>query len=242
MTKKDYITYLIDAFKQNDLGDIIDEEKAEKFHDLYKYLIEYNSHTNLTAITDEKEVILKHFIDCAAVSKHIEANSNVIDIGCGAGFPSLPIAIVRPDLQITSLDSTSKKINFVKNAIDLLGLKSSSAICARAEEFASDNRGAYDVCVSRAVARLNILAELCLPLVKKKGIFIAMKSNKGADELSEAKNCIKTLGAEHIDTKYLTFSINELDPIEREIQIFAKTSQTPLLYPRKYAQILKKPL
>jgi 16S rRNA (guanine527-N7)-methyltransferase len=242
MTKSEYTNYIIEAFVSNGIGHMIDEEKANKFYELYCFLVEYNKMTNLTAITDEKEVILKHFIDCSAITEHLPQNASVIDVGCGAGFPSLPIAIVRPDVTVMSLDSTGKKIEFVNKAIELLGLERSTAVCARAEDYVVSNREAYDVCVSRAVARLNILAELCLPLVKIGGLFVAMKSNKGSEELSEAVRCISVLGAKHVSTKTDAFALQGLDNIERETQIFSKVTSTPKQYPRKYSQILKKPL
>ena len=242
MTKQEYISYITEAFAYNGLSNMIDQEKAEKFYELHCFLVDYNKITNLTAITEEKEVILKHFIDCASITEHIKEGASIIDIGCGAGFPSLPIAIVRPDVSVTSLDSTGKKIEFVNKAIKKLGLSKSSAVCARAEEYVQDHREEYDVCVSRAVARLNVLSELCLPLVKVGGTFLAMKSNKGSEELSEATKCISTLGAKHTDTFVSTYSLESLLPIERELQIFEKQSATPKQYPRKYSQILKKPL
>ena len=242
MTKAEYISYIIEAFASNGLSSMINQEKAEKFYDLQCFLVDYNKITNLTAITEEKEVILKHFIDCAGVAEHIEEGASIIDVGCGAGFPSLPIAIVRPDVSVTSLDSTGKKIEFVNKAIVKLGLSKSNAVCARAEEYVQDHREVYDTCVSRAVARLNILSELCLPLVKVNGTFLAMKSTKGSEELSEATKCITTLGAKHSNTFVSVYSLEALAPIERELQIFTKQSPTPKQYPRKYSQILKKPL
>ena len=241
MEQSEYIAYIKSAFERNLMSDLIDGEKAEMFFCLSGLLVETNKITNLTAITDEKDIILKHFIDCAAITRFIPKSSTVIDVGCGAGFPSLPLAICRPDLEITSLDSTGKKIDFVDRAIDVLGLEKSLAVCARAEEFVSQHREKYNVCVSRAVARLNILSELCLPLVTRGGSFIAMKSNKGEDELDEARQCITLLGGEHSKTDKLTLS-SDCASIEREIQLFTKVKPTPTRYPRKYAQMLKRPL
>ena len=241
MERNEYISYIKSVFEQNSLGDLIDNEKASLFYDLSNLLIETNKTTNLTAITDEKEIILKHFIDCAAVSKLIPEDACVIDIGCGAGFPSLPLAICRPDLSVTSLDSTGKKIDFVNMAIARLGLNKSKAVCARAEEFVSESREVYDACVSRAVARLNMLAELCLPFVRVDGTFIAMKSSKGADELAEAARGVATLGGRHAETVKVEFFLEDQE-IQRELQVYVKAKHTPNQYPRKYAQILKKPL
>ena len=242
MTKTEYVEFIFKAFKANGLIEMLDNEKAEKFFELYSFLVEYNKTTNLTAITEEKEVILKHFIDCAAITPYIEPNASVIDVGCGAGFPSLPIAIVRPDISVVSLDSTGKKIDFVNQAIKHLSLSRSTAICARAEEYAKDHRELFDVCTSRAVARLNILAELCLPLVNVGGSFIAMKSGKGAEELSEADGCISKLGGAKSPTVSSALYVDGCEKIDREIQIIKKVKPTANQYPRKYAQILKKPL
>ena len=162
---------LLNAFKQNDLDALIDDGKAALLCEFADILIETNKTTNLTAITSPNEVILKHFVDCASISLHIPSNSSVIDVGCGAGFPSIPLAIVRPDLKITSLDSTGKKVDFVTAAAKTLSLSNITPICGRAEELPS-LREKFDVCTSRAVARLNVLSELCIPFVRKGGIFL----------------------------------------------------------------------
>lgn len=229
------------AFEQNKLSNLLNEAKAKKFEQLSALLVEANKTTNLTAITDEEEIILKHFVDCATVVDRIPENAKVLDVGCGGGFPSLPIAILREDISVLSLDSTGKKIDFVNRAIGELELISSSAICARAEEFASQARESFDCCVSRAVARLNILSELCLPMVKIGGIFIAMKSEKASDEFAESKHGIKILGGADAQFEHYTLEHNG-KRICREIIAISKSRKTPAQYPRKYSQILKKPL
>ena len=241
MDKQQYISTLLTAFNENNLNDLLSSESAEKLYLFSNLLVETNKITNLTAITDEKGIVLKHFIDCASISRYIPSDATLIDVGCGAGFPSLPLAIIRPDLSITSLDSTGKKIDFVSRVASELKLDNLTAICARAEEFAADHRESFDVCTSRAVARLNILAELCLPLVKVGGAFIAMKSNKGAEEYAEAANGIKKLGATLDYSKEELFSL-ESDTMTRETYVFKKILHTPKEFPRKYAQMLKKPL
>ena len=229
------------AFKENGLIDLLDQTSAERLYQLYNSLVETNKITNLTAVTDEGGVILKHFVDSATVCEHIPHQANVIDIGCGAGFPSLPIAILRQDASVTSLDSTGKKITFATNFANNINLANSIAVCARAEEYVADHREIYDVCVSRAVARLNVLAELCIPFIKTGGLFIAMKSNKGSEEYAEAETGIKKLGATLIDSKTFSLTFNK-ETIEREIYVFQKTKSTPKEFPRKYAQITKRPL
>lgn len=241
MDKTQYISMLLSAFESNGISDLITAESVEKLYLFSNLLVETNKITNLTAITDEKGIILKHFVDCASISRYVPANSRLIDVGCGAGFPSLPLAIIRPDITVVSLDSTGKKIDFINRVVANLELDNITAVCARAEEFVTENREMFDVCTSRAVARLNILSELCLPLVKVGGLFIAMKSNKGAEEYAEAQNGIKKLGATLKFSKEESFFL-ESDSITRETYVFEKEKPTPKEFPRKYAQILKKPL
>jgi 16S rRNA (guanine527-N7)-methyltransferase len=241
MERNEFISILKRAFETNGSGEFLNDESAEKLYLFAKKLVETNKLFNLTAITDEKEIILKHFVDCASILKLIPNNSTLIDVGCGAGFPSLPIAILRKDVKVTSLDSTTKKIDFINRTATELSLSNIKAVSARAEDFAKTNREKYDVAVSRAVARLNILDELSLPLVKVGGIFIAMKSSQGKVELEEAKKGIMTLGAEEESVKISVLSLDELS-IDRETYVFRKRSSTPMQYPRNYSQISKKPL
>lgn len=240
MNPSEHFKILQKAFEDNQLGDLITNENAKKLVNFSEILTKANETTNLTAITDKKEIILKHFIDSASISKHIPAGSKVIDVGCGAGFPSIPLAILRQDIDITSLDSTGKKVDFVSYAANELKIQNIDPVCARAEELSS-HREQYDVCTSRAVARLNILSELCLPFVKVCGKFIAMKSSKGVEEYNEAKNGIFELGGILSESENPQFSLDN-STINREIYVIAKTNKTPAAYPRKYSQILKKPL
>lgn len=241
MTYTEYKETLCKAFSEN-LPEIkLSEDAIDRFYRFSSILIETNKTFNLTAITDEKDVILKHFVDCATISKHIPANSRIIDVGCGAGFPSIPIAILRSDLSIASLDSTGKKTSFIGSCAKELGLGNINAVCARAEDFAEGNREQFDVCTSRAVARMNVLAEICIPLVSNGGKFIAMKSSKGGEEYAEAKQGICKLGCSLESSEKIALQLDE-SKIEREIYVFKKEHITPKQYPRKYAQILKKPL
>jgi 16S rRNA (guanine527-N7)-methyltransferase len=241
MNISEYTELLTLAFKSNGLDGIINEEKAKKLYEFSNILVETNKSFNLTAITDEKEIILKHFVDCATVLKHIPENSTLIDVGCGAGFPSLPIAILRDDIRVTALDSTAKKIDFINFTAKKLSLNNIIAVAGRAEDFAKTNREAFDISTSRAVARLNILDELCLPLTKAGGKFIAMKSSKGDEELKEASQGMRKLGGSLEKKEHLHLSFAETS-IEREIFIFKKEHPTPSQYPRNYSQISKKPL
>ena len=232
---------LYSAFKQNNLDGLLDDQKADKLYELYNTLVETNKTFNLTAITDENDVILKHFVDCAAVLAYIPQDSSIIDVGCGAGFPSLPIAILREDVMITPLDSTAKKIGFIKSTAEKLDLRNITPIASRAEEYALKSRESFDVAISRAVARLNILDELCIPFVKVGGRFIAMKSSKGEEEYTEAQNGIIKLGCALKQKESFDFSFENIE-ITREIYVFEKKSQTPQQSPRNYSQISKKPL
>lgn len=241
MTESDFKITLKKVFSENGLGEYISEDRSELLYRFSSILIETNKSFNLTAITDEKEIILKHFADCATVLKHIPVCASIIDIGCGAGFPSLPIAILRDDVKVTALDSTAKKINFINSTAKELSLNNIQAITSRAEDFAKDNKESFDVSISRAVARLNILDELCLPLTRVGGKFIAMKSSRGEEEYSEAKKGIEALGGNLENVQKLKLA-HEESSIEREIYVFEKKRKTPPQYPRNYSQIVKKPL
>ena len=241
MNLQQYTEFIQKAFANCGLGDLIDNEKAEKFYSFSKLLIETNKVMNLTAITDEKEIIFKHFIDSASICKYIPLGAKVIDVGCGAGFPSLPLAILREDVQVTALDSTAKRIDFVTRAASLLSLDNISAVAARAEEYVSNIRETYDVCTSRAVARLNVLSELCIPNVKVGGLFVAMKATKADEEYNEAKNGIGRLGCRLNSTDTFEFT-SASETQTRNMYIFGKTKKTPVEFPRKYSVILKRPL
>ena len=241
MERNEFIKTMIDSFEKNGYGDIINENSASKLFDLYEYLIEVNKVTNLTAITDAKEVILKHFLDCATICRYLPENARMLDVGCGAGFPSLPVAILREDIEVVSLDSTNKKIEFVRSAAEKVGITNLTAVCGRAEEYIEGNRESFDVCTSRAVARLNVLIEICAPYVKVGGIFVAMKSNKWHEELEEVVKSSKMLGFNKYTANEIKLSDFDSD-IERAIIVFDKITETNIKYPRKYAQILKKPL
>ena len=241
MNISEYTETIINAFNQNGLGALINEEKAKKLYDFSNLLVETNKTFNLTAITDEKEIILKHFVDCAAALKYIPQGSTLVDVGCGAGFPSLPIAILRDDVRVTALDSTAKKINFINSAAEKLLITNILAVAGRAEDFAKSNRESFDVSISRAVARLNILDELCLPLTKIGGRFIAMKSSKGEEEYADALQGISKLGGALIEKEKIALLFDDLS-VDREIFVFSKANKTPSIYPRNYSQIAKKPL
>lgn len=211
------------------------------FEEYYKFLVEYNEHVNLTAITDYDGVYYKHFYDSLTLSLALDVTKpiNLVDVGAGAGFPSIPNAIVFNNLNVTIIDALNKRINFLNELIAKLKLNNAKALHARAEEYAAFHREEADVVTARAVARLNILAELCIPLVKVGGLFVAMKSVESEQEFLEAKGAIKTLGAEHLKT----ISVELLNQMgHREILVFKKVNKTPSKYPRQFSQIKNKPL
>ena len=211
------------------------------FEESYKFLVEYNEHVNLTAITDYDGVYYKHFYDSLTLSLALDVTKpiNLVDVGAGAGFPSIPNAIVFNNLNVTIIDALNKRINFLNELIAKLKLNNAKALHARAEEYAAFHREEADVVTARAVARLNILAELCIPLVKVGGLFVAMKSVESEQEFLEAKGAIKTLGAEHLKTISVELP-NQMG--HREILVFKKVNKTPSKYPRQFSQIKNKPL
>ena len=219
----------------------IDKEKADLFEEYKKILLEWNEKINLTAITDEKEIILKHFIDSASILKYINEGERVIDIGTGAGFPGIPLKIMNNGLNITLVDSLNKRVNFLNEVIKKLNLNNICAIHARAEELGRDNnyREMYDVATSRAVANLSTLLEYLMPFVRVGGRCICMKGPNIDEELNNAKNAIKELGGEieKIDNFYLPNSDNE-----RNIIIIKKISKINFKYPRKAGIPAKEPI
>ncbi len=212
---------------------------AARFHLLSDDLVAFNEKVNLTAITDDEGIILRHFADCLTIADLLPENARVCDVGCGGGFPTLPVSIARPDLHFTSLDSTAKKLVFVEECAEKYAL-SLRTLAGRAEEFfrTPAYREHFDAVVSRAVASLPILSELCLPAVKVGGVFLAMKGAGADEELAAAGNAIRMLGGEVIDKKY--FSLG--DAGERCVIVVKKAAKTPEKYPRAFGAIKKKPL
>lgn len=206
-----------------------DENKIEQLVKFYEFVIEKNKVMNLTNIVNEKEFILKNILDSVLPEKYIKQNSSLIDVGAGAGFPSIPLKILRPDLNITMLDSLNKRVVFLNEVISVLNLKNIQAVHSRAEDYAKNQRESYDVCVSRAVARLNTLLEYCLPFVKVGGIFIAYKSLKADEEIIESEKALDILGG-NIENKQNVI-IDEINSIRENI-IIRKKNTTPKKYPR----------
>ena len=234
---------LISAFEANAISVEITDEKVQKLFELTNIMLEVNKVMNLTAITDEDAIIVKHYADSLTVSKYIPQGAKVIDVGCGAGFPCLPLAIFREDLDITALDSTAKRIKYIQETASKLGISNITAIAARAEELGKQNgyRECFDIATARAVAALPVLSELCLPFVKVGGLFVSMKASQGVAEATDAQNAIKLCGG-GIKTVDKLLLLSEQISDERTIISIAKTSPTPSKYPRHYSQITKKPL
>lgn len=221
----------------------VDEDKSRKLYFLMRHMLEVNKTMNLTAIKEEKAVVVRHFLDSLTILPFLPENAKMLDVGCGAGFPCLPVGIFREDLAITALDSTEKRIKYVRDTANALNLSHFTAISARAEALAHDSayRERFDVVTARAVAALPTLAELCLPLVRVGGSFIAMKATRGEEELAAAKSAIAKLGGEieSVNTVYLK---SEGEQDERLLIKIAKIAKTPKALPRPYAKIAKAPL
>ena len=240
--EKQFKSRLNSVFSANGLSSMLNSERVEKFLLLTNIMLEENEKYNLTAITDPNKIILNHYADCAAIAAILKSGENVADIGCGAGFPTLPIAILRPDVKITGIDSTAKRINYVNATADLLGLTNVTAITARAEDLAGGPmRESFDTVTARAVANMRVLTELCLPLVKVGGRMVAMKGKNAEFELNESKKALAVLGGKLASVKEVKLKDAD-EELSHPLIIIDKKSKTPQAYPRAFAQISKKPL
>lgn len=217
----------------------LSDEKIEMFDKYASLLVEWNSKFNLTAIKDADGIVVKHFVDSLIVLGENKIEGSLIDVGTGAGFPGLPLLITNDNLDVTFLDSTGKKIKFIKTVLDELGLFADT-VNARAEEAAKDEflRENFDFATARAVSNLRDLSEYCLPFVKVGGKFISMKSAKTEEEITDAKEAIKVLGGEI--EKVNSFELADCG--ERTLIFVKKVRPTPTKYPRNYSQIIKNPI
>lgn len=229
--------------KASTLGIDLTEKQLDQFQQYFEFLVEKNKVMNLTGITEKDEVIDKHFIDSIALAKEFDMTKplKVLDLGTGAGFPGVPLKIAFPNLEVTLLDSLNKRIKFLNEVIDLLGLTEITAIHGRAEDFAKPGklREEFDLCVSRAVANLSSLSEYCIPYVKKNGYFISYKSGSVQEEVTQAKKAIDLLGGKLCDVK--DFTIPGTD-ISRTFVMIQKKKATPKRFPRKAGLPSKDPL
>lgn len=222
-------------------------EQKQQFLTYYEYLVEKNKVMNLTAITEYEEVITKHFLDSLAVVKtscfkpEKLAGKRLIDIGTGAGFPGIPLKIAFPELEILLLDSLNKRINFLNEVTEMLGLTKINTVHGRAEDYAKQKvyRESFDFCVSRAVANLSTLSEYCIPFVKQGGCFVSYKSGSVDQELIQAEKAVKILGGQREEV--VRFSLADTD-MDRSFVVIRKAKPTPKKYPRKAGLPSKEPL
>ena len=239
MLKEDFEKEIMEYVEE--LGIKLSKEQAEMFFNYMNLLLEWNEKINLTAITEEKEVIVKHFVDSLTIAKYIPEGASLVDVGTGAGFPGIPLKIIREDLKITLLDSLQKRINFLDVVIKELNLKNVETIHARVEEFGKNSkyRESFEVATSRAVANLSTLTEYLLPLVKVGGIAVCMKGSSIEEELETSKKAINVLGGKV--SNVFEFDLPKTD-IKRNLVIVDKINKTPSKYPRKPGMPSKEPI
>ncbi len=239
MLKQDFSKIMQEYAKEINI--LLEEKQIEQFYSYMELLIEWNEKINLTAIIEPEEIILKHFIDSITISKYINKNAKLIDIGTGAGFPGIPLKIIRDDIEITLVDSLNKRINFLKEVINNLELKNIEAIHSRAEEIGKNKvyRETFDYATSRAVANLSTLAEYLIPLVKQNGYVIAMKGANIEEEKNKSQNAIELLGGKIEEIE--KFQLPKSD-INRNIIKIKKVKATPTKYPRKAGMPAKEPI
>ncbi len=233
----------MDLIKESQvLGIEITKKHTEMLSEYEKILLEYNEVMNLTAITDHEEILEKHFLDSITLclSGKLTEGCSLIDIGAGAGFPSMPVKIVREDINLTMIDSLNKRINFLNTVIENLQLKNAKAIHSRAEEGGKDKnfREKFDVATARAVADLAVLAEYAIPFVKVGGYFVAMKGNTPEEEINGAKKAIKEMGGQIEEVKEVVLPSG----IKHCLVIIKKIANTPSKYPRKAGKPSKEPI
>jgi 16S rRNA (guanine527-N7)-methyltransferase len=221
----------------------LNEKQIKQFRQYFELLVEWNEKMNLTAITDAPSVYLKHFYDSISAAFYIDfsGEKTICDVGAGAGFPSIPLKICFPELHVTIVDSLNKRIGFLEHLSDALQLENMNFVHDRAEDFGQKTayREQFDIVTARAVARLSVLAELCVPLVKLGGIFISMKGAAAEDELTDAKKALSVLGT--IIKEEYSFTL-PIENSERNIFVFEKEKSTPKRYPRKPGVPNKSPI
>lgn len=219
----------------------IEQNEVEKLYCYMEDLLKWNEVMNLTTIVEPKDIITKHFEDSLTISQYIKENCKVVDVGTGAGFPGVPVAILRKNVQVTLIDSLNKRINFLNDVIKKVDLSNCNAVHGRAEDLGKDKeyREKYDVAVSRAVAPLNVLVEYLLPFVKVGGVCICMKGPKIEEEMENINNVLKKLGGKIEKQDKITL---QAQSIERNIVIIKKVTKTSMEFPRKAGVPSKKPL
>lgn len=237
-----YSALLSELFRKNDMEMCADDNICSRLSLFCEYLLEQNRLFNLTGIKTPESAALLHFADSLLLSRFLPAGSCLLDIGSGAGFPAVPIAVARPDITVTALDSTQKRIDFINRAAEMLGLTNITAVCSRAEDVTGCKfKECFDVVTARAVAPYPILLELALPAVKVGGCFLAMKSKDVSRETFGVASVLKPLAISKPAVHTAELSDGD-ECIERCIVSVTKLASTPKKYPRQYAQIKKKPL
>lgn len=239
MNKEEFLSTIKQQSEQININ--ITQNQAEMFYNYMNILLEWNTKINLTAITQTDEIISKHFIDSLMVSKYTNDKDSIIDVGTGAGFPGIPLKIVKDNIEVTLLDSLNKRVNFLNEVIETLNLEKIIAIHGRAEEMGTNKyyREKYDIAISRAVAQMNVLVEYLLPFVKVGGRCICMKGSNIQEELENSKKAIKALGGEIETVEELTLPNSD---IKRNIIIIKKIASTNSKYPRKAGTPTKSPI
>ena len=233
------------VFDLNGLKPLLSERATETLTRFSALLLSENEKVNLTAIKTPGEIVLRHLADCAALCEHLPDSGRLLDVGCGAGFPSLVVAVLRPGLSVTALDATGKKVAFVERCAAELGIPNLTTIVGRAETLAArggELRESFGVVTARAVAHLPLLSELCLPFVSVGGTFLAMKGPIAEEEAREAAHAIPALGGKLEGISKRTLSDGRSEPLSHAVVEIGKIRKTPDFYPRPYAQIVKKPL
>ena len=242
--EKAFLSELTRVFKENGLSAMLNIGKSKKFFTLTARMLEENEKYNLTAITDIDKIILNHYADCAALAQVLPRGVSIADIGCGAGFPTLPVAILREDVKITAIDSTAKRVAYVEKSAELLELDNVRCVTMRAEDGGAspEFREMYDIATARAVAELRVLAELALPYVKVGGKLMAMKGKNAELEIKGAKRAFAILGAGDTECHEIKLKSGKGEELSHPLVISVKKQKTPAGYPRAYAKILKSPL
>lgn len=238
MEKEEFKKIFIEEAKKNNLK--IGNEKISLFYEYMVNILDWNNKINLTAITDEKMFIVKHFIDSLTINKYVESSNSLIDIGTGAGFPGIPLKIINPNTKITLVDSINKKLNIIRDLSSKINLEKLEIIHSRAEDLAQkkEYREMYDIATTRAVSNISTIVEYMLPFVKVNGLAICMKGPNFKEELDDAQKAIEILGGkiEKIE------SLNVGEELERNIIIIRKVKKTPNKYPRGQSKPLKEPI
>ena len=239
----DYTALIKEIFNENGLVELLSSDSLSKLNTLINNMLEVNEKMNLTAITEGEEVILKHIADSAAVVKYIPRNARLMDVGTGGGFPALPIAILRPDVNVYGLDSTAKKLKYIDDTAKLLEINNLKTVNARAEGAGKtvNYRERFDVVTARAVSALNVLVEICMPFVKVGGVFISMKGASAPEETEAAKSGVIQLGGSKFEDIYFVLKHGETE-LNRHLLVSKKIKPTPPSFPRQYNRITKKPL